>query len=161
VSVNKYQPHVLVLPEDDANRQVANGFELDPCLSTRKIQVLEVTGGWAEVLNCFTSDHVAQMQLYPTRIVVLLIDFDGKEERLHSAKTRIPQLLSNRVFIFGAWTEPEDLRKAGLNSYEAIGLALAKDCREGTDAIWGHKLLRHNVAELNRFRKTVCPILFR
>ena len=29
MSVNKYQPHVLVLPEDDANRQLANGFLLD------------------------------------------------------------------------------------------------------------------------------------
>jgi hypothetical protein len=29
MSVNKYHPHVLVLPEDDANRQLANGFLLD------------------------------------------------------------------------------------------------------------------------------------
>lgn len=28
MSVNKYKPHVLVLPEDDANRQLANGFLL-------------------------------------------------------------------------------------------------------------------------------------
>jgi hypothetical protein len=27
--VNRYLPHVLVLPEDDANRQIANGFVLD------------------------------------------------------------------------------------------------------------------------------------
>jgi hypothetical protein len=29
VSVNKYQPHFLVLPEDRANSQVANGFLLN------------------------------------------------------------------------------------------------------------------------------------
>jgi hypothetical protein len=45
MSVNRYQPHVLVLPEDDANRQMANGFLLDQYLSTRKIQVLEEVDG--------------------------------------------------------------------------------------------------------------------
>ena len=40
MSVNKYLPHVLVLPEDDANRQLANGFLLDPNLLDRRIQLL-------------------------------------------------------------------------------------------------------------------------
>lgn len=45
MSVNRYQPHVLVLPEDDANRQLANGFvlDLDATVLTR-IQVLEEVG---------------------------------------------------------------------------------------------------------------------
>ena len=54
MSVNKYMPHVLVLPEDDANRQLANGFQLDESLATRKMQILEEAGGWQEVLHCFT-----------------------------------------------------------------------------------------------------------
>jgi hypothetical protein len=29
MSVNKYQPHVLLLPEDDANTELANGFVLE------------------------------------------------------------------------------------------------------------------------------------
>lgn len=29
MSVNRARPHVLVLPEDDANRQIAVGFELE------------------------------------------------------------------------------------------------------------------------------------
>lgn len=41
-------PHVLVLPEDDANRQLANGFLLDGFLSGRQMLVLEVAGGWTE-----------------------------------------------------------------------------------------------------------------
>lgn len=28
MSTNKFQPHVLIFPEDDANRQIANGFLL-------------------------------------------------------------------------------------------------------------------------------------
>jgi hypothetical protein len=30
MSANKYKPHVVVLPEDDANRQLANGFLTHP-----------------------------------------------------------------------------------------------------------------------------------
>jgi hypothetical protein len=159
MSVNKYQPHVLVLPEDDANRQLANGFLLDQSLSMRKIQVLEEVGGWTQVLERFLSDHVVDMERYPVRFMVLLIDFDGREERLDDAKARIPAHLTDRVFILGALTEPEAL-KVSLGDYETIGLAMARDCREETDRTWGHNLLRHNTGELERLREHVRPILF-
>jgi hypothetical protein len=159
MSVNKYQPHVLVLPEDDANRQLANGFLLDQSLSMRKIQVLEEVGGWTQVLERFLSDHVVDMERYPVRFMVLLIDFDGREERLVDAKARIPAHLTDRVFILGALTEPEAL-KVSLGDYETIGLAMARDCREETDRTWGHNLLRHNTGELERLREHVRPILF-
>jgi hypothetical protein len=159
MSVNKYQPHVFVLPEDDANRQLANGFLLDQSLLTRRIQVLEEAGGWTRVLDRFKSDHVIEMDRYQDRYMVLLIDFDGKEDRLDDAKAAIPNGLSERVFVLGALSKPEVLRKA-LGDYETIGLALAKDCREETDMTWGHVLLRHNASELDRLRKHVRPILF-
>ena len=158
--VNRHRPHVLVLPEDDANRQLANGFLLDPYLSTWKIQVLEEVGGWMEVLDRFVSDHVAGMNRYADRYVVLLIDFDGREERLQDALGKIPEALRERVFILGTWTEPEDLKRAGLGSYETIGSLIAKDCREQTNTTWGHALLQHNAGELERLRDRVCPILF-
>jgi hypothetical protein len=160
MSINRFQPHVLVLPEDDANRQVANGFLLDPSLSTRKIQVLPVAGGRAQVLELFLTDHVADMERYPTRLMVLLIDFDDKTSWLEGARTRIPVHLTDRVFILGALSKPEALRKASLGSYEDIGLALSKDCREGTSITWGHKILQHNAIELDRLRDQVEPILF-
>jgi hypothetical protein len=158
MSVNRYQPHVLVLPEDDANRQLANGFLLDQALSTRRIQVLVEVGGW-NVLEHFLSDHVVEMDRYPGRLMILLIDFDGREERLQHAKARIPGRLTDRVFILGALTEPEAL-KADLGDYETIGLKMARDCREETDKTWGHPLLRHNTSELDRLRANVRPILF-
>jgi hypothetical protein len=149
MSVNRQQPHVLVLPEDDANRQLANGFLLDPYLSHRNIRVLEEAGGWTKVLERFLSDHVLAMSRFPGRFMVLLIDFDGRKDRLKDAKARIPEHLTDRVFILGAWSEPEALR-ASLGSYETIGLAMAQDCREETVTTWGHDLLRHNASELQR-----------
>ncbi len=162
MSVNRYLPHVFVLPEDDANRQLANGFLLDESLAIRRrrIQVLEEVGGWTEVLERFKSDHVIEMDCNPHRFMVLLIDFDGREDRLDIAKAAIPDRLTERVFVLGALTEPEALRRANLGSYETIGLAMAKDCREETDTTWGHRLLQHNASELDRLREHVRPILF-
>lgn len=160
MSVNKYQPHVLVLPEDDANRQLAVGFRLEPSVSAARIQVLPVAGGWVEVLNRFCSDHVTDMESHMGRYMVLLIDFDGRyEERLANAKKRIPEGLRDRVFVLGALDEPEGLTRAGLGTPETIGRKLAKDCREDTETTWGHELLRHNATEIARLRQHVRPML--
>jgi hypothetical protein len=159
MSVNRFQPHVLVLPEDRANEQLANGFLLDRFLRPRSIDVLDVAGGWLKVLETFKSVHVRGMGNWRNRFMVLLIDFDGHPERLGEAKGAIPANLNDGVFVLGVWTEPEKLR-ASLGPYETIGMALAKDCREGTDTTWGHALLQHNASELDRLRACVRPILF-
>ncbi len=159
MSVSKYQPHVFVLPEDDANRQLANGFLLHPDLSARNIQVLPEVGGWREVLRHFKSHYANGMERYDQRFMVLLIDFDSDAARLTDAQACIPPSLKNRVFMIGALTQPEALRKQ-LGSYETIGLALAKDCRENTNTTWGNDLLRHNETELQRLRQCVLTVLF-
>jgi hypothetical protein len=161
VSVNNYKPHLLVLPEDDADRQLADGFHLEVDWSRqRQMQVLRVAGGWREVLKRFNEGEVQGMEKWSERFMALLIDFDRNEDRLEIAKAAVPAHLTERVFVLGARTEPEDLRKAKLGDYEAIGSALAKDCREETDSTWGHPLLQHNANELARLGEKVRPILF-
>ncbi len=159
MSVNKHLPHIFMLPEDDANSQLATGFLLEQPLPNRQIQVLPVAGGWLKVLESFRQNHLHYMQAYQNRFMILLIDFDGRDDRLVQAREAIPTHLIDRVFILGAWTEPEDLR-ADLRSYETIGMAMAKDCREGTESTWGHALLRHNSLEINRLHPHLQPILF-
>jgi len=161
MAVNWYRPHVLLLPEDDANRQVANGFHLQVSpANQRQMQVLQVAGGWNEVLTLFETDHATEMDRCPSRYMVLLIDFDGVQDRLQTARARIPAQLTDRVFILGAWSEPEELKKAGLGTYETIGKAMAEDCRSGTNTTWGHNLLQHNASEIGRLRQHILPILF-
>lgn len=161
MGANKHRPHVLVLPEDDANRQLAKGFSLslDPSVAWR-MDVLLPAGGWNQVLDHFVSDHIYYMEKYPKRIVVLLMDFDSQEARLEYAKSRIPEHLKERVFILGAWSQPEKLKSARLGSYEEIGLALGRDCRDKTTTTWEHELLSCNAAELGRLSQHVRPILF-
>jgi hypothetical protein len=56
MAVNKYQPHVMVLPEDDANSRLAIGFQLQlDSAQLRQLDLLPVAGGWMEVLDLFES----------------------------------------------------------------------------------------------------------
>lgn len=160
MSVNPYRPHLFVLPEDNANTRLANAFHKYVDWNRyRQMQVLPEAGGWIEVLKRFNKDEVQGMDKWPDRFMLLLIDFDDKQDRLDSAKAEIPTHLTERVFILGTLSEPEDLR-AEIGDYDIIGSALAKDCREETDTTWGHRLLQHNTSELDRLRQHVRPILF-
>jgi hypothetical protein len=160
MSVNKHRPHILVLPEDDANRQIANGFILDLNLNSRAIQVLPEARGWKDVVDKFTNDYASTMRQYPHRIIALLIDFDEDKDRLIYVKQQIPDILKNRVFVIGVLSEPERLSRDINKSFEKIGEALAKDCSDNTNELWGHDLLKHNKTELERMISSVKPFLF-
>lgn len=158
--VNKYVKHVLVLPEDDANSEIANGFLLHDAIDSRAIQVLPCAGGWAKVRDKFLSDHVAAMQQYANRHMVLLIDFDSRSDRFNRMTRDIPEDLAERVFVIGVWSEPEELRRAGLGSKEDVGGKLASECYDETRDAWNHDLLRHNDNELGRMTTLLRPFLF-
>jgi hypothetical protein len=158
--VNKNKPHVLVLPEDRANLNLATGFQLEiDWTRQRQLQVLPEAGGWHEVLKKFKKDHISGMDKWPDRFMILLIDFDGHLERLQEAREAIPDHMAERVFVLGTSTEPEDL-KHDLGTFEAIGRALANDCRNETVFTWGDHRLIHNANELKSLNKLVRPILF-
>lgn len=160
MSCNKHRPHLLVLPEDSADRQIANGFLLSSQLNHRVIQVLPIAGGWLKVVAEFKNVHIPEMQKYVERRLVLIIDFDDQEERLIQIRQDIPEALAERVFILGVLSEPEDLRASIRKSFEEIGKTLAQDCLEGTRTMWDHPLLKHNESELNRMAENVRPFLF-
>jgi hypothetical protein len=125
MSINKHRPHIIVLPEDDANRQIANGFILDLNLNRRAIQVLPEARGWQNFVKTFTNDYTSTMRLYPHRMIALLIDFDEDRDRLSYIKDQIPDDLKNRVFVLGVFSEPERLSKDINKNFENIGEALA------------------------------------
>ncbi|NJL41272.1 MAG: hypothetical protein HC899_34565 [Leptolyngbyaceae cyanobacterium SM1_4_3] len=160
MSVNKYLPHILVLPEDEADSDIANGFLLHPQLNARSIQVLPYVGGWKVVVEKFITNFIPTMRQYPNRWFVLLIDFDREEDRLDYIKQQIPDDVKDRVFVLGALSNPEELRSSLEKSLEAIGESLSANCSDNTDGLWGHDLLRHNKTELERMISSVKPFLF-
>ena len=160
--VNRNRPHVLVIPEDEANSRIVNGFhlDLDPT-AERQLQVLPEAGGWTHVLEVFESTYVPYLDRCAIGHLVLLIDFDKREDRLVSATARIPQRLRDRVFILGCRNEPKNLKGTRLGCIlEDVGMRLAEDCRNETDIMWGCAELRHNAPELARMREVIRPILF-
>ncbi len=161
MSVNKYEPHVPVLPDDDANRQMVVGFELDPLLDPRKMYVLLPAGGWMKAIEQFNETHATEIEKYLHHHFVLIVDFDGQNDRLTLLKSQIPDGLADRVFIAGTWSEPAKLRMALKISLESVGTLLAAECRDARPIVWNHELLRHNSGELQRMSEKLAPIVFR
>lgn len=164
MSINNYKKHLLVLPEDDADRQISNGFVIEQGLGldSRAIQILPEVGGWKKVLEEFRDVHSSLMRKYPERMIVLLVDFDNHPvERISLFQKEIPSDLQERVFVLGVLSEHENLRCAlGFVGFEKIGGELARDCYDNTKNLWGHELLRHNERELHRMNSLVKPFLF-
>ena len=68
--------------------------------------------------------------------------------------------LVDRVFVPGALSEPEDLKRNIGKSFEKIGEALSQDCVGNTRKVWLHDLLKHNETELDRMILSVKAFLF-
>jgi len=162
MSINKYRPHILVLPEDDANRQIANGFLLNPNIDSRAIQVLPPAGGWESVVEQFRKYHAPEMRKFRERRFVLLIDFDLDKNRLSYVNSEILGEMRDRVFVLGVLSEPEDLKRnmESRISLERIGENLAQGCPENTNELWNHDLLIHNRTELEQIALSVRSFLF-
>jgi hypothetical protein len=160
VSANLFRPHLIAILEDDANRQILNGFKQELSHgSQRKLQVEPLAGGWRKVLEYFEHEVGPTLERYSKRLVLLVIDLDDHVERIEEAKLVVPAPLRDRVFILASREEPE-LLKTDLGSFESIGRALARDCRDGTKNTWSHRHLQHNEPELARLLPVVRPILF-
>ena len=160
MSVNRERPHILVLPEDDANRQIAVGFQQRIAKNGRQFQILSPSGGWRHVRDSFTSTHNAEMRRYPARLMVLLVDFDESPTRLQDVLSEVDSSVSDRVFVLGAHKEPEDLKTNLRSNFEKIGQALAADCQANTTQTWDHALLKHNAGELSRMNQRIRALLF-
>jgi hypothetical protein len=161
MTMNKYADHVFVIPEDEADRQIADGFVLHHQVKTTRIQVMPPAGGWPKVLQTFIDEYIQRLKNYHLSRVVLLIDFDGDiDQRLARFEQAIPQDLRNRVFVVGTRDNPEILKNALNLSFEMIGQSLANDCTAAVTVHWDHEQLHHNEAERQRMVQTVKPFLF-
>ncbi len=160
MSVNKHKPHVLLIPEDDANRQLANGFLLHYAVDARNVAIRTPAGGWRKVLEVFESEYLPLLRKNPNAHVVMLIDFDEVADRMAQCVQVIPDDLRFLVFILGAKDEPETLKGELKMAFEEIGRALAQDCLKDDFDLWRHPHLIHNNAELQRLVDVIKPILF-
>lgn len=158
MALNRERLHLLVLPEDDATRSIANGF-VDASMG--QMQVLNPVRGWSHVLQAFETEHIADLRKYRERHLVLFIDFDDDyPARLTHFQNAIPQDVKDRVYVLGALTEAETLKREAGKKFGPLGQALAQACNENDDSLWMLGQLQHNAAELQRLKTRVKPFLF-
>jgi hypothetical protein len=159
--MNRYADHLYIIPEDDCDRQLADGFVLHDQVNSPRIQVMPPAGGWGDVIKKFQTEYVKHLRQYPHGRVVMLIDFDGEySNRRAHFDNEIPADLKNRVFVVGARLTPEELKQALGKSFEEIGKSLADACFKGVDGDWGHDHLKHNDPDRNRLFLSVKSFLF-
>jgi hypothetical protein len=159
VAVNRQRPHLFIVPEDDACRQIVNGFVLK--LETpRQIQIEAAAGGWIPTRDKVLEEHVPALGANPNRHVLVVVDFDHRNNRFEAMLEGIPENLRDRVFVLGSGGEPEDLKRAFNLHFEATGKALAEECRDDQPDKWTHELLSHNASELTRMRSALGAVLF-
>jgi hypothetical protein len=166
MGINKYQQHLLILPEDDAYRDLANGFVRHFAIAYNKIHIAEPACGWSKLLDVFSREYENGVRKCHNRHVLLLLDLDGNTKRYcEEVLNNIPVDIKDRVFVLCCKDEAEDVkRELGSGKFEDIGEKLAQSCYDGTyegpDMPWFCSQLQHNKNELSRLATAVCPFLF-
>lgn len=159
--MNRYAPHVYIIPEDDRDRQLVDGFILHDQVKSQRVQVMPPSGGWHEVLKTFKAEYIHRLRDDQKGHVVMLIDFDGHyADRRKEFEDEIPDDLKQRVFVVGSKVTPEDLKNELANNYERIGLLLAEECFARIETTWNHEHLKHNEPDRLRMINVIKPILF-
>ena len=159
MSLNRYSPHLIILTEDDANRQIVNGFLQDTRIMHRRVQAMPPAGGWLKVQDQFREDYKQAMYSLQHRHMLLVFDCDGDTSRIETLLQAVPNDLRERVFVLGTFRTPEALAGKMNMTREEIGGRLASECAEGKNEQWSNEHLRHNQAELERLNKKVVPFL--
>lgn len=161
MKVNKEREHLLVLPEDEATRSLAVGFSDRAFLAGRRMQILNPAGGWGYVRQQFVEQYIPYLRRYPLAHMVLLIDFDDDPNRLcNDFQPSIPMDIADRVYVLGAYTEAETLRRQLGQKLGQIGQGAARECESGLSNMWACSQLQHNQPELQRLHQSVRPFLF-
>jgi hypothetical protein len=160
--MNSYKPHILVLPEDEADRHLANGFFCHPDLTIQNYHIEKPSRGWNKVLAEFTENQITPMRKFEGRLLVLLIDFDKSRSRIDLFHEAIPDDLKDRVFVLGVWSQPESLAAPhGNKGLEQHGNNLADDCANNNrQRYWQTPLFKHNLVELNGRDDQLKKLLF-
>lgn len=161
MGVDKYRPHVLVLPEDSNFADIANGFK-SRLGHPRQFRV-EGFGGGKDGLLERVRNLLPSLAEYNDRYLVLLFDGDA-QGMFASSYSEFPE---NRVFCFCTRKESEDLRtefrtKNWLdpNRREEIGRLLADDCLSNSWVHWSCDQLAHCVDVRTTARQQLESILF-
>ena len=146
--------HLFIKPEDDANRQIVNGFVMKLSMEAQsKIHVDKPANGYHKALE-FIRD--ANLERYPQRRLLVVIDYDRSVE-LRQRLVNDYAAICDRVFVLGAQRDAEALKRSLQKSFAKCGAAIADDCASCACELWNNSTLNHNREFLDR----LCPEIAR
>ena len=160
MSVNKYKPHLYIIPEDSVDRQLANGFVLHYEVNG-EVQIINESGGWPKVIDAIMNVYVPILRRYRYAHVIGIIDCDNWENRIQKKLDQFPDDVRDRIFLLGFIKDPEKFKESvPISSYEKIGEKLAEECFEDSLELWNHEHLKHISSEIERAKSSLRPIIF-
>jgi hypothetical protein len=151
-----------VISEDNANREIANGFRLVVEKNARQFWINKSARGWLNGRQELVamSESTGHLQKYKSSNAALIVDFDGKRERGSEIKQMVAEGVRDRVFVIGVLTEPEKLRNVTGMKFEQLGSQIGEGCKGSSIGFWQHDLLVHNIEEIRRLSGAVRDIFF-
>lgn len=159
MGLDKYKPGLYVIPEDDADRQIADGFVNDLRVKN-VVQVMPLAGGWKKVIKEIVDVYIPILRKYKELRVVGVIDCDGRENRILTELKEIPVDVRKRVFILGTLITPEEFKASVGLHFAPLGEKLAQECFDENFELWNHEHLIFLENEVNRAKEELRPILF-
>lgn len=94
--MSEFRSHVYVLAEDDANRQILNGFLTNQAVCARCVKPVPISKGWSKLINQFESDYAPRLRKNTLGFAILLVDFDKQgPKRIGQIQARIDSTVRN------------------------------------------------------------------
>lgn len=158
-AVNKFKPHLFIVPEDEADERIANGFQLHLEVAG-EVQIMPAAGGWKKVINTILVEYVPILKSNGNAHVIGIIDCDNDSERIAKQLATFPADLRERIFVIGANANPEVFKNAVKMKFEQIGEKLAAECFSDQFELWNHEMLSYAAGEVVRAKNTLRTFLF-
>lgn len=171
MSINRQQKHVIFFGEDEATRNLAQGFIEGENINELRCDVWHTFGtGWKSTTEAM---ELVGMSRYPLTHLILVIDLDRQEKHhIEDLKQEIDQTsFSDRVYVIGGSKDVQALQRAftaansiGKISAQDTGREIANQCFKDescVEGVWCDPALEHNRTELERICRNLKDIIFK
>ena len=157
--MNKFKPHLFIAPEDDADRQIAVGFQMH-LEAKGEMQIVDVARGWLKVVGVIKDEYVPLLKNNLNSHVLGIIDCDKDADRIAEQLENFPEDIRNRIFLLGVNENPQEFKRSAKMHFAKIGEKLADECYKDELDLWNHEMLSYSSSEALRAKDALRELVF-
>lgn len=157
--MNKFKPHLFIVPEDDADRQIAVGFQMH-LEAKGEMQIVDVARGWLKVVGVIKDEYVPLLKNNLNSHVLGIIDCDKDADRIAGQLENFPEDIRNRIFLLGVNENPQEFKRSAKMHFAEIGEKLADECYKDELDLWNHEMLSYSSSEALRAKDVLRELVF-